>query len=84
MYKKVQKNPNVKDFSYWNNTDEDDGVSKRAWKQREIVWDEIFSPSPAAIPNETGLVYEFSSQHALRNICREVIHKYSQDNKRNA
>lgn len=27
------------DFSYWNNTDQDENVSEKEWKRRERFWD---------------------------------------------
>lgn len=31
----------IEDFAYWDNTDPDENVSKKEWKERERVWDSI-------------------------------------------
>lgn len=31
----------VRDFAYWNNSDQPDSASNREWRRREKVWDEV-------------------------------------------
>jgi len=39
----VEGDPNIREYVYWNNTDAKEGISQRAWKQREIAWDRAFA-----------------------------------------
>lgn len=38
--------PLVKNFSYWDNSDEDPDVPAHEWKRRKYVWDRIFKGNP--------------------------------------
>lgn len=46
-----------KEFSYWNNTDSEDGVSDNDWRARGKLWDRILGD--LAVPSIAGLSYEF-------------------------
>jgi hypothetical protein len=48
----------VEDFSYWNNTDRPEGLSKDLWQRRADTWDRLL-PGFAA-PAERGLSYSTS------------------------
>lgn len=53
----------MQDYSYWNNSDEPDGVSARQWNRRKQVWDEIFKDS--SVPAEVGVSVQLSRQSSL-------------------
>ncbi len=37
----VEMFPELKDFSYWNNTDKPDEISLKEWDRREKIWDDV-------------------------------------------
>jgi hypothetical protein len=43
----------VKDYGYWNNTDQPKGVSNKEWHQRERDWDEVL-PDSNGVPSMNG------------------------------
>jgi hypothetical protein len=38
---KLMEKGYIEDFAYWDNTDPDENISKKEWKERERVWDSI-------------------------------------------
>jgi hypothetical protein len=55
------KSPGVSEYMYYNNTDEPEGLSRKAWKLREKAWDEVFAGN--STPSMSGftidLVHEY-------------------------
>lgn len=49
------KLPFVEDYSYWNNTDPDENVDKRTWKQRERDWNKALPGS--GVPSDRCLSF---------------------------
>lgn len=41
IYKKLLKRGYIEDFSYWDNTDQDEKVSEEEWEFRQEVWDSM-------------------------------------------
>lgn len=54
---KLARKKNLKDYSYWNNSDSEEGVSKRDWSRRGAVWEGIFKKS-GYTPSRAGLTVE--------------------------
>lgn len=50
--------PRVRDFGYWNNTDQPEGMSSRAWARRRKVWGEVLLDRGPAVPAMYGLSIE--------------------------
>lgn len=48
----VLKNKWVRDFSYWNNSDQPEGMSDKEWEMRAKVWNDIFKKE--GTPSEAG------------------------------
>jgi len=59
VYEIFMAHPQVTAFGYWNNTDPEEGVSKKEWRLRERVWEKLFSIS--SIPSETMWVMRLYS-----------------------
>lgn len=53
------ENPKVSEFGYWDNTERDDKVSAKEWKQRQKIWDGIFKDT--SIPGEIGFSKKFNA-----------------------
>jgi hypothetical protein len=47
--------PEISDFSYWDNSDKPDEITAREWRHRYKVWDAILLRGPDAIPAMRGL-----------------------------
>lgn len=47
--------PEISDFSYWDDTDRPDDITERRWRHRYKVWDTILLRGPDAIPAMRGL-----------------------------
>lgn len=54
--------PEISDFSYWNNSDKPEGVSSQEWKRRYKVWDKILISGPDAVPAMRGLYAQCTSE----------------------
>lgn len=48
----------IKDYGYWNNTDQPEGISNAAWEQRRRVWDRLLPG--AGTPSERCLTLELT------------------------
>ncbi len=59
------KQPWVREYAYYNNTDIPDGISDRAWRQRGKVWDAILARDPCDRSAGCGLVVEFLGRGGL-------------------
>ena len=56
-----ERQPEVKYYGYWNNTDWQDGVSEKEWNQRRKDWDKALPDlSFFAIPAMNGLVAQLT------------------------
>lgn len=64
VFKKITA---AQDFGYWNNTDQPDGISRKNWKNREVIWNRVFGNSEWDIDN---------AQNALKVQCEIQIFKY--------
>jgi hypothetical protein len=53
--------PEISDFSYWNNSDRPDGITAREWEHRHKVWDKILISGPDAVPAMRGLTAQCTS-----------------------
>jgi len=49
----------VKEYGYWDNTDELEGISDKEWRQRGRDWDKILNDFNY-VPSMNGLVAEFA------------------------
>lgn len=47
--------PEISDFSYWDNSDRPDEITARQWRHRYKVWNAILLTDPDAIPAMRGL-----------------------------
>ena len=56
----------AKDYSYWNNTDEPEGISNRKWNKRRKIWDRI----------NCG---EGVHSHNARRLCHSIISMSQRD-----
>ena len=52
----------VKEYAYWNNTDQPENISDKAWQKRGRVWDTIFETQ--AIPSLNGFTYEITPEQS--------------------
>lgn len=68
----LKKKCYFEDFSYWNNVDEPEGVTKEEWNNRERVWEEILSDSNY-IPSRAGFTYEIVPLSGYVNIDAQKI-----------
>lgn len=50
--------PRIREFGYWNNTDEPEGMTRREWARRNRVWSEVLLDKPTGIPSMYGLSIE--------------------------
>lgn len=65
--------PYVKEYGYWNNTDEPEDMTEAEWKQREIDWDIALGDS--AIPAENGFTLQFVREgYSLYPTISDIIH----------
>ena len=55
------KMPGVEYYGYWNNTDPEEGISKKAWDTRERKWEEAIGDDTYI---ERGLSWSLLSNHA--------------------
>lgn len=46
------KSEGIEDFTFWNNTDRPDEVTKETWENRRAVWCKVFNDNP--VPAEMG------------------------------
>lgn len=60
----------LKDYCYWNNVDEPEGMSEEEWDERAETWDRVFDGS--GIPTNIGLIYELSNRATVFDICSRV------------
>lgn len=60
----------VEDFSYWNNSDRPEGLSKDDWKHRSDVWHDMFGTGIFTVPAMCG----FNA-----DCTRESLHPSSED-----
>ncbi len=54
--------PEISDFSYWNNSDKPEGITAQEWKHRYKVWDKILISGPDAVPAMRGLYAQCTSE----------------------
>lgn len=64
----------LEEYDYWNNTDKPDNISNEEWKERALVWENIFKKS--SIPNEVALNLDITSDF-IDFISKEDILKYN-------
>ena len=67
----VELGDNIRDYSYWNNSDQDEEVSSEDWDERERVWDGILTG--AGVPSECGLSYDFFNHNNTYSLYRKDI-----------
>lgn len=48
-------------YGYWDNTDPDEDVSAKEWRQREKDWKKAFGPKMAMTPSEAGTTIQLVS-----------------------
>lgn len=54
--------PEISDFSYWDNSDRPDSITQREWNHRYKVWDQILLSGPDAVPAMRGLSAQCTTQ----------------------
>ena len=59
------------DYSYWDNEDRPEGVTRREWRERDANWDIILGPD--GIPNRSGLVMEMKGKPWYLPNAAEVL-----------
>ena len=67
----IDKNEKFEDYSYWNNTDEPEDVTREEWEQRGNFFDEVVFKGHHFF-NSRGLTFELSNGESLINIARHV------------
>lgn len=66
----LEKDPQLEDFSYWNNTDQPEDVTDKEWGHREKIWDRLqCSGGPAW---GIGSWWKFRQRQLLSNRSRDV------------
>lgn len=70
MMEIIKNHPKLMEYEYWDNVDEPEDIAEDQWEERKLFWDFL------QVPNEDGLIYEFSSRNtiwAILQIYREKI-----------
>lgn len=65
--------PQVKDYSYWNNTDHPDDVTIEEWEERYNFWKTTI---PTSIPSNHGKIFDFKYNHIPQSLDSLVIPSY--------
>ncbi len=52
--------PGVEDFRYWDNTDKPDSISKKEWKNRRKVWNEVIEKAEGVLSMQVLESYQES------------------------
>jgi hypothetical protein len=58
--------PGVKEYGYWNNTDQPEGISNKEWDARGKEWDKALGHRP---PCEVGLSFDCMGTYSLPTDC---------------
>lgn len=67
----------VKRYGYWNNTDPEDNISAKEWKEREMIWDKVLSNFNYT-PSMNGFLVECTAKwytydiHNLDEIVKRI------------
>lgn len=64
----IKEYPGVSDYSYWNNTDPDETVSKREWNKRGDFWDEALDYHPLCME-----IVNWNAYHAPTVAIQKVL-----------
>lgn len=72
LWKFLQEDDNLEDYSFWNNGERPEEVSYRVWKQRGKVWEKIFSRSWGWETRLQFLVFE-TSTYFLINPIQDMV-----------
>jgi hypothetical protein len=59
FYNNLLKQKKVSEFSYYDNTDKPDRITKKEWEERERVWDTIFKGN--GLPCEVGFTKKYNT-----------------------
>lgn len=54
----LKKQQFVQDYSYWDNTDKPDRITKKEWEEREYLWNKVIGKT--GIYNKRGFEFEFT------------------------
>lgn len=73
FYEDLLKQPNISEFSYYNNTDKPDNISEKDWQERERIWDIIFDGN--GLPCEVGFTKKYNT-YPPRPEIHEIMEKW--------
>lgn len=74
FYHNLLKQQKISEFSYYDNTDKPERISKKEWKERERVWDIIFDGN--GLPCEIGFTKKYNT-YAPRPEIHEIIEHWN-------
>jgi hypothetical protein len=75
----ISNNKKFSDYSFWNNTDEPEGMTREEWEKRgEFYYDLTKEHS---FHNSVGLVYELSNTESLIYICQAIADRAAKERK---
>lgn len=63
----------LSDYSFWNNTDEPEGMGKEEWEERAKFYYDLMEDH--SFHNSVGLSYELSNTESLMYICKAIADK---------
>lgn len=74
------KQPEVEDFSYWNNVDPLESVSEEEWAERAAAWEAVL---PTGIPAKDGFSYQILSAESIifPSINDKLMEAFIQENR---